>query len=148
QTLRCARQAGLDDAQLRLVLGGQLARLLDGRDPADAGPGRAGVEPERIAVDALLDRVATFLVAAFAQIVRGAGSGEEMLSLARLACEVPGDAPQAAHARLVLELLDAGERLAGAPAPGSVIPAGLHLMVLALNVCRTPDVPVPSQLLV
>lgn len=135
---RAGRQAGLDDAQLRLVLGGQLARMIDGEEPADGGPAPGH---ERVAVDVLLDRVATFLIGAFAQIVRGAG-GEEMVALARLACEVPADAPQAAHCRRILELLDDSERLAAAPAPGRVLPAGLHLLVLALNVARTPDVAV------
>jgi predicted TIM-barrel fold metal-dependent hydrolase len=139
---RSGRQVGLDDAQLRLVLGGQLARLLDGEEPADGGP---APRTERVAVDVLLDRVATFLVGAFAQMVRGQ-SGEEMRALARLACAVPADAPQAAHCRVILELLDASERLAAAPAPGRVLSAGLHLLVLALNVARTPDVPVPESL--
>jgi predicted TIM-barrel fold metal-dependent hydrolase len=140
QTLRTGRQAGLDDAQLRLVLGGQLARLLAGEEPLDGGP---ALGRERIAIDVLLDRVATFLTSAFAQIARG-GSAEEMLALARLACAVPADAPQAAHCRLVLELLDGAERLAGGPSPSRVLPAGLHMIVLALNVARTPDVPVPA----
>ena len=143
QTLRAARQAGLDDERIRLVLGGQLARLLAGEEPRDAGP--PGGKPA-VAVDVLLDRVATFLVGAFAQEVRG-GSGAELLSLARLACEVPADAPQADHCRVIVELLDAYDGLAGTPAPGRVIPAGLYLVVLALNVARTPDVPVPATLL-
>jgi predicted TIM-barrel fold metal-dependent hydrolase len=142
QTLRAGRQAGLDDAQLRLVLGGQLARMLDGEEPFDAGPGPGN---ERIPVDVLLDRVATFLTSAFAQLVRGQ-SGEEMLALARLACAVPADAPQAPHCRLVLELLDAAERLRDVPTPSRVLRGGLPQLVLALNVCRTPDVAVPATL--
>lgn len=142
QTLRSGRQAGLSDEQLRLVLGGQLARLLAGEEPADGGPAPGR---ERVEVDVLLDRVATFLVGAFAQIVRGQ-SGEELLALARLACAVPADAPQAAHCRLILELLDACERLADGPSPSPLLPGGLYLLVLALNVARTPDVPVPEGL--
>ena len=142
QTLRTGRQAGLSDEQLRLVLGGQLARLLAGEEPLDAGPppGR-----ERIAVDVLLDRVATFLVSAFGQIVLGQ-SGAEVLALARLACAVPADAPQAAHCRIVLELLDLAERLREAPSPSRLLRGGLYAMVLALNVARTPDVAVPAAL--
>jgi uncharacterized protein len=143
QTARTARQAGLDDERVRLVLGGQLERLLAGEDPVDAGPPRGGTT---VGIDVLLDRVATFLIGGFAQFVRG-GSGTEMVSLARLACEVPADAPQADHCRVIVELLDAYEAQAGAPAPGRVIPAGLYLLVLALNVARTPDVPVPATLL-
>jgi uncharacterized protein len=140
QTLRCGRQAGLSDEQLRLVLGGQLARLLDGEELADAGPVHGD---ERVAVDVLLDRVATFLTGAFAQIARGQ-SGEEMLALARLACAVPADAPQAGHCRAILDLVDLADSLRDAPSPSGVLPAGLHLLVLALNVARTPDVDVTS----
>ena len=142
QTLRIGRQAGLSDEQLRLVLGGQLARLLDGEELLDAGPPPAG---ERISVDVLLDRVSTFLTGAFAQIVRGQ-DGDEMLALARLACAVPADAPQAAHCRLIVELMDAAARLRDAPTPSRLLRGGLPDLVLALNVARTPDVEVPLTL--
>jgi len=142
QTLRIGRQAGLSDEQLRLVLGGQLARLLDGEEPLDVGPPPAG---ERISVDVLLDRVATFLTGAFAQIVRGQ-DGDEMLALARLACAVPADAPQTAHCRLIVELMDAADRLRDAPTPSRLLRGGLPQLVLALNVARTPDVEVPLTL--
>src|SRR6185312_2203475 len=59
QTLRAGRQAGLSDEQLRLVLGGQLTRLLAGEELVDAGSAAGG--ERRIAVDVLLDRVASFL---------------------------------------------------------------------------------------
>jgi uncharacterized protein len=140
QTSRVARQAGLDEERVRLVMGGQLARLLAGEEPLDAGPPRGA---QSVAVDVLLDRAATFLTGAFAQYVRG-GSGAEMVSLARLACEVPADAPQAGHCRAILELIDAYERVGDAPGPSRVIPAGLYLLVLALNVARTPDVAAPD----
>jgi uncharacterized protein len=140
QTSRVARQAGLDAERLRLVMGGQLARLVAGEEPVDAGPPHGA---HKVDVDVLLDRAATFLTGAFAQFVRG-GNGTEMLSLARLACEVPADAPQAGHCRAISALIDAYERAAGAPGPSRVIPAGLYLLVLALNVARTPDVPVPD----
>ncbi|HXE44265.1 MAG TPA: amidohydrolase family protein [Conexibacter sp.] len=143
QTLRAGRQAGLSDEQLRLVLGGQLARLLAGEELLDAGPAAGG--DRRIAVDVLLDRVASFLTGAFAQIVRGQ-SGDEMVALAQLACAVPADAPQAAHCRLILELLDVAEQLADAPSPSRILRGGLYALVLALNVARTPDVAVPAAL--
>jgi predicted TIM-barrel fold metal-dependent hydrolase len=140
QTLRVARQAGLDGERLALVMGGQLERLLAGEEPLDGGsaPGH-----ETVAVDVLLDRAATFLTGSFAQYVRG-GSGAEMLSLARLACEVPADAPQAAHCRTTIELIDAFERAVPDTPQGAPFPRGLYLLVLALNIARTPDVPVPD----
>ncbi len=67
-----------------------------------------------------------------------------MLSLARLACEVPADAPQAAHCRTMIELIDAFERQAAQTPEGRPFPRGLQLAVLALNIARTPDVPVPD----
>src|SRR3954468_5625351 len=45
QTLRCARQAGLDDAQVRGVAGGQLARIVAAEAPVDLGPATMAVRP-------------------------------------------------------------------------------------------------------
>lgn len=146
ELVRLARQAGLDARAIRLMLGEQAARLLAGEEPLDGAPpaGRTTV-----AVDVLLDRVATYLTGAFGQLASGA-EGREMLSLARLACAVPADAPQAGHCRVVLELLEAYERRRAAaaerPAPAGMLPPGLHLLTLALNIARTPDVPVPHAL--
>jgi predicted TIM-barrel fold metal-dependent hydrolase len=145
QTARAAQQAGLDDEQLRLVMGGQLARLLAGESLLDGGSPPA--HATSIAIDVLLDRVATFLIGMFAQVVRGV-PGDELLALARLACEVPADAPQAAHCRTILGLIELFEHhtAAVAASPARRIPSGMHLLVLALNVARTPDVPVPAAL--
>src|SRR3954469_16806501 len=61
--LRCARQAGLGYDAIRLIAGGQLERILGGREPADAGPppGTARV------LDLLLERVVVHLVSAMAR---------------------------------------------------------------------------------
>lgn len=144
EVIRIARQVGVDDAHVRSVLGAQMQRLLDGEEPLDGG---APVGSTAIAVDALLDRVAGYLTAAFGALATRSG-GEEMLSLARLSCAVPADAPQAAHCRAILDLLDAYERRAAAAGDGAagLLPSGLDLLVLALNIARTPDVPVPAQL--
>ncbi|MCW2955007.1 MAG: amidohydrolase 2 [Conexibacter sp.] len=145
-TLRIARQSGLDDEQIRLVLGGQTRRLIEGEEPLDAGPVRA--DGVTLAVDALLDRVATFLIGGLAQVFRQV-SGDEMLALARLACAVPEGAQQAPHCRAILELLDARERLLArvpqAADPTPFVP-GMYLLLLALNIARTPAVPVPDAL--
>jgi len=144
--IRLARQVGLGDETLRLVLGGQLRRLLAREDPIDAGPANGS---PRVVVDMLLDRVANYIGGAVAQIIRQA-SGDEMLSLARLACEVPPDSPEAPHARTVLALLDGRDRLFArlaetgeASEPASII-AGMYFYSLAITVARTPDVPVPD----
>jgi predicted TIM-barrel fold metal-dependent hydrolase len=145
QTSRAALQAGLTEPQLRLVMGGQSARLIAGEEPLDGGPSPGGTT---VAIDVLLDRVATFLIAAFPlHVYGGPGAANELMALARLACAVPEDAPQAAHCRTILALLDAfeAERERGTEVPG-ILPAGMQLLVLALNVARTPDVPVPAEL--
>jgi uncharacterized protein len=40
--IRTALQTGLDTDHLRAIAGGQLQRLLDGKDPLDLGPASAG----------------------------------------------------------------------------------------------------------
>nr|WP_281381804.1 amidohydrolase family protein [Conexibacter arvalis] len=142
EVIRVARQAGIDDERIRLVLGAQTERLLAAADPLDGSAPSGATE---IAVDARLDRVATYLTAAFGQLA-ARSQGTEMLSLARLACAVPADAPQAPHCRAIVELIDAYERrLADAPAAtAGALPAGISLLTLALNIARTPAVPVPE----
>jgi uncharacterized protein len=145
EVIRVGRQAGVDDAHLRLVLGAQMERLLKGEEPLDGGRPSGATE---VVVDVMLDRVATYLFAAFGQLATG-GAGAEMLSLARLACAVPADAPQAAHCRAIVELIDAYERtVARVAESGSetagMLPPGVSLLTLALNVARTPAVPVPE----
>ena len=106
--LRYALQAGLTDDQVRLAFGGQMARILAGEEPADAGPAPG---PGALDRDPLLDRVHTFLTARDRADVqrRGAdrGTGADAL-----ACKVDDDAPQA-------EICADGARSAGAAAaPG------------------------------
>lgn len=141
EIVRIGRQAGIDDDHLRLVMGGQMQRLLTGEEPLDGGRPSGAAE---LTVDVMLDRVATYLFAAFGQLAVGQ-PGLEMLSLARLACAVPADAPQAAHCRAIVELIDAYERTMATPAAhAGALPPGVALLTLALNVARTPAVPVPE----
>jgi predicted TIM-barrel fold metal-dependent hydrolase len=145
--LRCALQAGLDADQIRAVMGGQARRLLAGEDPADLG---AAPGPERAAsADLLLERVYEFLISAINRSM-AAGPSEESVALARLACEVGNDAPQAPVCRSVLAVLDRHERFVAEPAgldqldeSVRLFPA-LHLLVMAATVARTPGVPVPQ----
>ncbi len=138
--VRCARQAGLSDEQLRWVLGGQLERLLSGEPAHDAGP-PPGTEAH--SSDILLERVASSIVfsmgGAFAGIPALAG---EALALARLACEVGEDAPQAEVCRSVLAALEVMERLGGTEELRRGHPT-LAAVLMALCVVRTPDVPLP-----
>jgi hypothetical protein len=141
-TLRYALQAGLSSEQVRYVAGGQLERLLEGEDPLDLGPPPGEAALPR---DALLERIYTYLVSAFGQMVNGMDP-QEMLALAALACEVGDDAPQAEVCRSILALLEeratyvSGE--IGRP-PGFA--PGIHLIVVAAGLARTPDVPLPPE---
>jgi predicted TIM-barrel fold metal-dependent hydrolase len=137
--LRCALQAGLDAEQIRLVAGGQLERLLAGEDPADGGapPGRAH------APDPLAERVVSHLTAAIGRAF-GGGDPDEQVALARLACAVGPDDPQAAHFTSVLALLDRYAEHLAPPEDGRPFPAAYRLLVSALIVAATPDVPEPE----
>ena len=134
---RCALQARLSPDQLACVAYGQLERLLAGEDPIDAGPAPG---PGVLRVDPLLARVGHYLVGAIATGIAG-GDTAEQTDLARLACLVGGDAPQAPICRSILALLelhlsiDAGETL-----PERF--TRLHVLALAAVLAATPDVSV------
>jgi uncharacterized protein len=137
--LRCAAEAGLDPEQIRLVAGGQIERLLAGEEPADGGP-PPGPPP---ALHPLAERVVSHLVAA---MNRGFGGGDpsEAVALARLACAVGEDDPRHLLFSDVLRLLDLYDEHLAPPEDGRRFPAANRLLVAAMTVARTPDVPVPD----
>jgi uncharacterized protein len=146
--VRCALEAGVSDEALACITGGQAQRLLAGEDPIDAGPAPGGPE---LRSDLLLERVSDALVAAIGRVMAG-GDSEEAVGLARLACEVGEDVPQAPVCRSILALIDRYERRVGAvasPDPSPAGPAarfpGLHLLVVAAGVARTPSVQLPAD---
>jgi hypothetical protein len=135
QTLRCARQAGLGDDQVRAVAGGQLARIVAGQPPLDLGP--PPMTPR--AIDPLLERIASHLTTTIGRaFIRG--DYHETLALTRLACAVGDDAECAPVASAVLELLELFEQHVAPPEDGRPIPWAGRFMVAALFVARTPDV--------
>jgi hypothetical protein len=138
---RNALQAGLDAEQVRSVIGGQALRLAKGEDPADVGPAPGS---DSLSRDPLLDRVYSFLLSAIGQGFQGV-EPTETLALARLACDVGDDAPQTQVCRWVEGLLDQRERYSpeGDGRPTRFAP-GLHFIVAALGIVRTPDVPLPE----
>jgi uncharacterized protein len=140
-TTRNALQVGLDAAQAAAVAGGQAVRLVSGEDALDLGPAPG---PGRLSRDPLLDRVYSFLMSALGQMFNGV-EPTETLALVRLACDVGDDAPQAPICRWVLELLEqrANYSPEGDGRPARFAP-GLHFMVAALGIVRTPDVPMPE----
>ena len=140
-TARHALQVGLSADQVRAVVGGQAIKIVSGEDPLDLGPAPGG---DRISNDPLLERVQSFLLSSMGQAFNGVEPAET-LALVRLACDVGDHAPQTAVCRWVVELLDAREAYSpeGDGRPERFAP-GLHFLVAALGVVRTPDVPLPE----
>ena len=144
--MRCALQAGVVPDQLRVIMGGQTARLVSGERALELG---AAPGSETIPRDILLERVHTYLTTALGRMLVRQG-GEEYLALARLACEVGDDAPQAPVCRSVLALLDRFDRYrdellpGGEPGRAPRFP-GLHLILIAAVVALTPDVTLPAE---
>jgi hypothetical protein len=138
---RTAIQAGLSTEQIRSVLGGQIERILNGEGAADLGPARGKVEVES---NLLLQRVYSSLVFSMAGGFAGiAPLANESMALARLACEVGDDAPEAPVCRSVLAALEVVEELGGAAELGRGKPA-LGALLMALCVVGTPDAPLPT----
>jgi uncharacterized protein len=140
-TTRNALQAGLGTDQVRAVAGGQALRIVNGEDPLDLGPARGG---DGLPRDPLLDRVYSFLMSALGQMFHGV-EPTETLALVRLACDVGDDAPQAPVCEWVVRLIEERERYSpdGDGRPARFAP-GLHFMIAALGIVRTPDIPVPE----
>ena len=140
-TTRHALQVGLDAEQVRAVVGGQALRIVNGEDPLDLGPAIGGA---KLSNDPLLERVYSFLLSAIGQAFNGVEPAETV-ALVRLACDVGEDASQAKVCHWVLELLDQRERYSpeGDGRPTRFAP-GLHFLVAALGIVRTPDVPLPE----
>jgi uncharacterized protein len=140
--IRHGLQVGLAPEALRGVLGAQARRLADGEDPLDLGPAPG---TESLSRDPLLERVYSFLLSAIGQMFAGV-EPKETLALAALACDV---GPEDEHARVyaaIMSLLDARERYdpTGDGRPSRFAP-GLHLIIVAAALARTPDVPLPDE---
>lgn len=139
--LRAALAAGLSAPQIAAIAGGQLERLLAGEDPLDLGPATLTTPP---APGPLLERLHTLLVAAIARMTTGQRV-DEYLELARLACRLPPEHPDAPVAASVLELLDRYEsHRAGDPPQNGPRPPGIHLIFVAAAIARLPGLPLPA----
>jgi uncharacterized protein len=137
--LRLAAQAGLDQRALRSIAGAQMEHVLAGGDPLDAGPAPGAGRP----IDPLLERVVSHASQAVARMfVRSDPS--EAVALAKLACGVGQDSPDAAIFAAVLELLELYEEHIGPPGAGERIPPASRFLIAAVAVARSPDVPLPD----
>lgn len=143
--LRAALAVALTAEQIEAIAGGQIDRLLAGEDPLDLGPATNATPP---APGPLLERLHTLLVAAIARITTGA-SADEYLELARLACQLPDEHPDAAVAGSVVALLDRYEahRATDPPQHGPRPPA-IHLIFVAAALARLPGLPLPDTALI
>ncbi|HET8756462.1 MAG TPA: amidohydrolase family protein [Solirubrobacteraceae bacterium] len=137
--LRLAAQAGLEPAVLRAIAGAQMEHVLAGGDPLDLGPPPRTTRP----IDPLLERVISHACQAVARVfVRVDPS--EAVALAKLACGVGQDSPDAAIFAAVLELLELYEEHVTPRAPGERISPAARFLIAAVAVARSPDVPLPD----
>jgi predicted TIM-barrel fold metal-dependent hydrolase len=138
-TGRCAWQAGLDPAQVASVLGGQATRILEGGDLPDLGPPPTA---EARTPGPFLEMASTNLLAALEPMQRGL-EPEVPLAVARHACDVPTDDPDAPVLASVRRLLDLyEEHREHLPRRNSFTP-GWDLVSAAAAVARTPAAPLP-----
>jgi hypothetical protein len=91
----------------------------------------------------LLDRVYAFLLSALGQMFNGV-EPRETLALAELACQVEEGSPQAAVCEHVLRLLQARAAYTERDGRPSHFAPGLHFVIAAAGIVRTPDVPLPE----
>jgi len=139
-TGRCAWQAGLTPEQVASVLGGQAARIVDGDEPLDLGPPPAEEARE---VWPFPEIASTNLLAALEAMQRGLDP-EVPLVVARRACDVPGDDPDASVLASVLRLLDLYEEHRDRLLRRNDFTPGWDLVAAAAVVARTPAAPVPD----
>jgi uncharacterized protein len=137
--LRLAAQAGLDEAQIRSIAGAQMEHVLDGGDPLDAGPPPGGMK----AIDPLLARVVSHGCQAVARMFVRADPSEAV-ALAKLACGVGQESEHADVFAAVLGLLEDYEEHITPVPEGLRIPPAARLLLFAVIVARTPDVPLPD----
>lgn len=142
-TIRCGIQVGLNQDQLRLVLGGQFERILNSEAPLDAGP-----RPELTSapLDPLLERLHVTLLTGLESLQRAEDMGNAM-SVARHACKVPDDHGYAHVFASVRKLLDLYETYAERMATENHNPysPGWDIIAAAALVARTPDAPLPEE---
>jgi len=138
-TVRCAWQAGLDPNQIAAVIGGQFARLVDAAEPLELGPPPTA---ESRPPGPLLEVISTNLLATLEAMQRGHEPGVP-LTVARHACRVPDDDPDAQVIASIVRLLDLYEEHRDRiPQRNQYLP-GWDLISAAATVARTPAAPLP-----
>ena len=136
----CAWQVGLTPEQVSAVLGGQFTRLVDGLEPLELGAAPEGGEVA--AYGPLLEIVSTNLLCSLEALQRGEDAGVP-LEVARRACQVPPDDPDAAVMASVLALLDLYDEHRDTLPRRNQYRPGWDLVSAAAFVARTPAAPLP-----
>jgi uncharacterized protein len=139
--MRHGLQVGLGPDAIRGILGAQARRLVDREQPLDLGPAPGAGSLSR---DPLLERVYSFLLSAVGQMFAGV-EPTETLALAALACDVGDEVEHAPIYTAIMSLLEARASYdpTGDGRPSRFAP-GLHLIIVAAVLARTPDVPLPE----
>jgi hypothetical protein len=136
--LRCALQVGLSHEQIHCISSGQALRIAAGEPLRPAGPAVGEHEqPSHL----LLERVSAFLMLGAIATMRGSEGGAEMLSLARLACDVPPEIDDAPVFAAIRGLIDTYGQLTEMDPTDR---RRFAFLILAATVARTPEVPVPA----
>jgi uncharacterized protein len=136
--LRTALEVGLSADQIRSVASEQALRLATGEPLRPAGP--AVGEQER-PPHVLLDRVSEFLMLGAIASFRGLEAANEMLALARLACDVPEEIDDAPVFAAIRHLMDVYEEVS---ADDPTDRRRNAFLILATSVAQTPEVPIPE----
>jgi len=136
--LRFALQNGVGIDALRSIAGGQLERVLSGAELEHHGRPPGETEP----LNLHLERVVSHLVAAVGYLVAG-DQPAEMVSLARLACDVGGDDPARPLLDHILALLARWEEISEREDGEVRFPPSATLLTAALSIARTPAGPLP-----
>ena len=137
--LRFALQAGVGIDALRSIAGGQIERVLAGAELEHHGRPAGESSP----LSPHLERVVSHLVAAVGQLI-GGEKPTEMVSLARLACDVGGEDPDRPLLDHILTVLSRWEELADAENGEVRFPPSATLLTAALSIARTPAGPLPA----
>jgi hypothetical protein len=130
-------QAGVDPEALRDIAGATMERILDGSElpPSERPTG------ELETLSPHLERVVAHLVAAIGASV-SMGDPSELVSLARLACDVRDD-PNAELFTEILKLLDLFTELRALEPPETRFGPSVRVLVAAMSLARTPAAPLP-----
>ena len=136
--LRYALQAGVGPDALRSIAGGQMERVLAGEElhTFDRAPG----EEDRLHPH--LERIVSHLTAAMGAALYE-GDHAELVSLAKLSCDVDADDEHADLIAQVAALLERSDELTASD-PDVRFPPSVRLLVATLAVARTPAAPLPT----